>query len=385
MMGPPGHDAACRRSSFNGDPDECMRLAASSVLVLTLTVSACGGIGATQSAVPKPSPTAEPSPLERALTGGLANPIVRNGPEAFDVVKAGPRSVVKVADRDYRMWYEAIEGNGDTRVAYATSTNGTTWVKRGVVLGFSVAWECNEVSPTTVLFDPDANLWKMWYHGGGNDGRRFIGHATSPDGLVWTKYSANPILSPGSPGGWDDDYIADAKVLRLSSTDYRLWYKGVHVATQVGQVGYATSSDGVAWVKHAGNPVFTPGPAGAWDDASLNGPAVLHDRGLFHMWYPGIGNEAAVSYAPGDGIGYASSVDGVSWIRGSSNPVLAPRSGIDARESEFGDTVDAYGDGQRYRIIYGEFNLSMQPVLRGMAEAYLRVPATAAVTSAPLR
>ena len=30
-----------------------------------------------------------------------------------------------------------------------------------------------------------------------------IGFATSTDGLVWTKYPANPVLKP-TPGQWDE-------------------------------------------------------------------------------------------------------------------------------------------------------------------------------------
>ncbi|MEZ5499976.1 MAG: hypothetical protein R3E77_11185 [Steroidobacteraceae bacterium] len=338
---------------------------------------ACGGGSGVQSdsergpitPPPAPPPSSGPAPLTQLLTRGSANPILRNGPESFDFIKAGPRSIVKVAAGDYRMWYEAIANSAnDTQIAYATSSNGSNWVKRGIVLSYSQSWEKNEVAPTAVLFDADAGLWKLWYHGGGNGAPRYIGYATSTDGLAWTKYSGNPVLSPGVAGAWDDGYVADVKVLRLGASDYRMWYKGVNATSGRAQVGYALSSDGVRWSKYSGNPVFVPGNPGQWDDGSINGVTVVHDRGLFHLWYPALRSGGAATRA-GDGLGYASSADGVSWFRSQSNPVLAPAANGAAPDVELGDTLEAYWDSGRYRVTYGSFNFAASPVLRGISEA----------------
>ena len=32
-----------------------------------------------------------------------------------------------------------------------------------------------------------------------------IGHATSPDGITWTKDTNNPVLDVGPDGNWDDN------------------------------------------------------------------------------------------------------------------------------------------------------------------------------------
>ena len=42
--------------------------------------------------------------------------------------------MVKVGAGDYRMLYTGVDADGIERVGYATSTDGSTWTKQGVVL-----------------------------------------------------------------------------------------------------------------------------------------------------------------------------------------------------------------------------------------------------------
>ena len=77
------------------------------------------------------------------------NPLVRNGPEKYDYWKTGPRVVLEVGPADYRMWYEAVGADTLTYVALATSRDGLSWTKKGVVMTPSGmdTWEKKEVSP----------------------------------------------------------------------------------------------------------------------------------------------------------------------------------------------------------------------------------------------
>ena len=56
-------------------------------------------------------------PLIRSST----NPILVNGPESYDAVKAGPRVVLKEGAAAYRMWYGACLAGNQAAVGYATS------------------------------------------------------------------------------------------------------------------------------------------------------------------------------------------------------------------------------------------------------------------------
>ena len=79
------------------------------------------------------------------------------------------------------------------------------------------------------------------------------------------------------------------------------------------QIGYATSVDGINWVKYENNPVFLPGTSGTWDESGVTSPNVILDQGVYHMWY---------SDDPYGSIGFATSTDGVQWTRYDNNPVL---------------------------------------------------------------
>jgi len=72
----------------------------------------------------------------------------------------------------------------------------------------------------------------------------------------------------------------------------------------------------IPWTKYANNPVLEPGPLGSWDDEGVGFPFVIFENDTFHMWYAGYdGTELD--------IGYATSLDGISWKKDTvNNPVL---------------------------------------------------------------
>jgi len=71
------------------------------------------------------------------------------------------------------------------------------------------------------------------------------------------------------------------------------------------------------WVKYSGNPVLGPSSSG-WDADYTTTPRVVYEGGEFRMWYSG-GRSAS------NGIGYATSTDGLSWSK-HQGPVLLPGS-----------------------------------------------------------
>jgi hypothetical protein len=314
--------------------------------------------------------TVEPGPMRLGnLARGVANPVLRNGPETYDDLKAGPSSVVKIADGDYRQWYEAIDTSRDpdgagsnvyAAAAYATSTDGVTWTKQGVVLEPTEAWENSELCPTCVLWD--GSQWVMYYHAGNNTGTRKIGRATSPNltaGGTWTKYASNPIVANGGSGEFDESFVADCKVIRVGASDWRMWYVGRDAGGK-GSVGYATSSDGVSWTKQG--QVLAKGTSGAWDDDQIMAFSVVFTGSVFRAWY--MGAKVSVSFAK---IGYAQSPDGATWTKGTANPVLSG-----ATDEDITDSIDAYDDGDgRYRVVYGQYDL-VGDTLRGKGSGFER-------------
>ncbi|MDW8070689.1 MAG: hypothetical protein RMK79_04365, partial [Anaerolineae bacterium] len=119
-------------------------------------------------------------------------------------------------------------------------------------------WDCVKVLDPVVI--QDGGIFKMWYTGVGLDGEARIGYAASSDGVTWTKHADNPVLDIGPSGSWDQSWVRVGAVIKQGGT-YHMWY----TSNATGAVGYATSSDGITWGKYSGNPVFTKGSDNSWD------------------------------------------------------------------------------------------------------------------------
>lgn len=138
---------------------------------------------------------------------------------------------------------------------------------------------------------------------------------TPPVSPSWRKFSGNPVLEAGPPGSWDADGVGAACVRNPIPGTYVMWYTGSRSAGK--SIGIAWSDDGVGWTKDPRNPVFTPGAAGTWDAAGVGSPCVLTDGTSYLMYYTGTNFTS-------QGIGRATSGNGILWTRTSDGPVLAP-------------------------------------------------------------
>jgi len=185
------------------------------------------------------------------------NPVLTFGPTgAWDDMMIDPGPVIFDGE-EYRMWYSGFDGV-DWRIGLATSTDGVDWTKYEenpvLDLGDTDQWDDQSLRVGNVIYDQ--SQYKMWYTG--TDGEHLrVGYATSPDGVNWTKYSENPVLDIGEPGTWDDERIDHCYVL-FNGNNYEMWYQGYDEPTYwFFPTGYATSEDGITWSKYGNNPVLT--------------------------------------------------------------------------------------------------------------------------------
>ena len=245
------------------------------------------------------------------------NPVLEMGPiGTWDDVGVFQPGVL-FDGMEYRMWYSGDNGS-NTRIGVATSPDGIAWTKHVanpvIQLGGSGAWDDFKLFDAHVLFD--GTEYRMWF--GGHDGTRArIGTATSLDGIVWVKYEGNPVLDVGPDGSWDDVEVRHPSVF-FDGMEYRMWYRGDDGSNF--RIGYATSPDGIVWTRDAGNPHLDVGPSGAWDDRHVNTPEVLFDGTEYVQWYTGRSRQVTK-------IGYATSPDGIAWMKSPDNPVLEPGPG----------------------------------------------------------
>jgi len=223
----------------------------------------------------------------------------------------------------YRMWY--LGGReGVTGIGYAESDNGVTWTKHGPPVlspGLRGTWDSTEVGLGCVIWDGTRFL--MYYRGaspiftGGA-----IGLATSSDGIVWVKYSGNPVLKPSSV---DQKYMGSPEVLQTSAL-FNMWYSARSTddptTSQVQRLLYATSFDGLHWQKYTGVPKVALEPnstAAVWDSGSVYSVSVYSDGTNHGMWYSAL-NQTFLEPK----IGFATSKDLTLWTKFSGNPVLEP-------------------------------------------------------------
>ncbi|QEH34809.1 hypothetical protein OJF2_33530 [Aquisphaera giovannonii] len=165
-------------------------------------------------------------------------------------------------------------------------TGGGTWDSRIRERGF--------------ILVGDDGVFHLWYTGydGPKPATMSLGHATSRDGLSWTRDPANPVFS----GSWTEDVC----VVRHDG-GYQMFAEGK------GDVAHRLSSpDGIKWTDHGpldirkvdGTPI-PPGPYGT--------PTGWFEDGT---WF--------LLYERGDaGVWLATSADLKTWTNRKDDPVLA--------------------------------------------------------------
>lgn len=224
----------------------------------------------------------------------------------------------------YRMWFTGwndAEG-GKSRIGYATSTDGIDWVVHPdpvLDTGPPGAFDEGDLGGPSVL--RDGGLYHMWYAGFSDRDR--IGHATSLDGINWTK-DPSPVLDVGPQGAWDNRLVSAPSVLKDGNV-FMMWYEG-RSQDLTDRIGLATSPDGVHWTRAGADPVLSEGDQGAWDEYGVTTPSVVRTDSGYHMFYAGMNADDWDAYEWGGyrRIGYAHSTDGLTWQKGSDNPQLGP-------------------------------------------------------------
>jgi predicted GH43/DUF377 family glycosyl hydrolase len=123
----------------------------------------------------------------------------------------------------FKVWFTAMNDDGNTSIGYAESSDAITWNIRGTpVLNPESGYNDEKgVDDPMVIFD--SGMWRMWYSGRGQDNIWRILYATSMDGVNWTKYKTGPHVAPG-PAVVDDAGVYEPTVVVDANGDYRMFY-----------------------------------------------------------------------------------------------------------------------------------------------------------------
>ncbi|RVW29148.1 hypothetical protein CK203_102539 [Vitis vinifera] len=83
----------------------------------------------------------------------------------------------------------------------------------------------------------------MAYEGVGGDNGRSIGLAVSPDGLKnWKRLQEEPVLEPSEEDGWDNRAVGSPCLVQMegNADEWRLYYRGIGQQGRKG-IGMAVS------------------------------------------------------------------------------------------------------------------------------------------------
>src|SRR5690606_28112287 len=138
------------------------------------------------------------------------------------------------------------------------------------VVDSTLCYSGDHLDPSLVVESP--GNYKM-YFSPRSDGADIYLATTTDGGLNWT--CSGLVVPRGGGGTWDEVRVMSATVVKDGSSDYKMWYTGRNAAT-VYAIGYATSSDGVSWTKYGSNPVLTIGSPSEWDGQYVREPSVLN-------------------------------------------------------------------------------------------------------------
>jgi predicted GH43/DUF377 family glycosyl hydrolase len=205
----------------------------------------------------------------------------------------------------YKMWYLGDAGGSHKFVMYAESNDGNNWTRPypNPVLspGTPGSWDDLAVHPGAVIYE-NGNYY-MFYSGWSDpNGRWDVGYAESADGINWNKHPT-PVLMGTS--GWEYQ-VGPSSVIKVDNTYYMYYYMR-NLSNR--RIGLAISTDRINWTRYPGNPILTYDEP--WEEGGVHYPAVYKNNEQYVMIFMN---------AFGTGFGKASSVNAINWIKDESNP-----------------------------------------------------------------
>lgn len=212
------------------------------------------------------------------------------GPGDPDSSYASYPWVLKGPDGLYRMWYSGVTTGNAYRILYATSWDGYNWEKLGTVIspGFSGTGSDSRRVYAPCVID-EGSQYRMYYTAVDISDTRITLMAVSPDGVSWT-YDGLAI----NVGGSGETKVAAYASVLEDGPSYKSWYSGYSASNY--RIFHATSLDGVAWTKQG--LVMPLGAPGEPDDLHMiKNVVVKNSTGRYRMWYGAIGSVYRILYA----------------------------------------------------------------------------------------
>ena len=216
----------------------------------------------------------------------------------------------------FKMWFSWRPKDS---LAYTESKDGIHWTPPVIVLApiKKHVWEAGINRPSLVKKD---GVYHLWFTGQDRPKNKTsaIGYATSTDGIHFVRKSDKPVLV--AEKGWEKEIAVMCPHVEWDAKEklFKMWYSGGE-NYEPNSIGYATSPDGFTWTKHPKNPIFVADKKNKWEQHKITGAQIMQKDGWYYMFYIGFENEHLAR------IGIARSRDGINnWERMKTNPIVSP-------------------------------------------------------------
>lgn len=290
--------------------------------------------------------------------------------------------------------YNGTDGAGTNyRIGIAYSGDGFNYYKSAnnpIISYVGSSWEHDNVKDPCLLKVND--IYYIFYTGFSSANTNQVGVSTSRDGVNWTKYASNPVLTFTDTNNIHrfPTVIYDENET-VATKKWKMWY-----VDENWNIAYAYGPDAYTWTKYSGNPVLEKGTSGSWDEQNLHTGPVYYDTSS-STWYLYYGGKEDNPAGPPDfwQTGYATFTDPEgTYTKYASNPIIERRSSAAAdltANTSIGETTVTIGDtsvfeANEYVYLYddnttaGELNRIFS--IDSATELTLRDPVVADFTTA---
>lgn len=189
-----------------------------------------------------------------------SEPVLLTEDVPFAKIAALASSVIVEDDGTWVLYFYAWNGGGSLSngtIGRATATNPEgEWVVDSepiLVPGDGDAWDKYGVGAPQVIKTDSGYI--MYYEGINIRGDRLVGMASSDDGIDWTKYENNPILTPEL--SWEGSRLHQPRVIQVDDTFVMVYRTQSGTSNTSMRLGIAISSDGIEWKRFSDEPILS--------------------------------------------------------------------------------------------------------------------------------
>ena len=199
------------------------------------------------------------------------------------------RASITIVKKKCYLWYTG-QHKGNSKIGVAISENGSKFIKykNNPILVPENDFEKGSVMNPYVVYDQEEKIFKMWYAAGQFYEPDVICYATSKNGIDWIKYKYNPIFSPNSNKlSLDSFKVGGCEVHKISSKKYLMFYIG-YSDINTARIFIAKSNNGINNWKRNSIPIIKP-TKGQFDSNACYKPSAMYDKKkkMWMIWYNG--------------------------------------------------------------------------------------------------